>query len=207
MQVHSTNWCLISLCLLCFQGQLLLRVWSLFFLDCSTSALSPSTKSPFTPDQRSRYKSKSLSDEEGRHSKKSAKNNMSVMCKNGPSNSVFLYVRFFLGCMFHSTGIHIHDHEPNIHWAWLDEWRKAQSWWPLKCNPPNPTSTAAHCCTPPPLLWMGRRTQHTARSFGGTVFINHKDKLLWQETSFVPYNTQVDIYNPVSKKVGMLCKM
>lgn len=86
------------------------------------------------------------------------KNIMSVMCKNGPSNSVFLYVRFFLGCMFHSTGIHIHDHEPNIHRAWLDEWRKAQSWWPLKCNSPNPTSTAAHCCTPPPLLWMGRRT-------------------------------------------------
>lgn len=46
----------------CVQEQPLLPVWSSSFLDCSTSASSPPTKSPWTPDQRYRYVHMSLRD-------------------------------------------------------------------------------------------------------------------------------------------------
>ncbi|KAM3617133.1 uncharacterized protein V6R79_002567 [Siganus canaliculatus] len=38
------------------------------------------------------------------------------------------------GCLLHSTGLHFHDHESNIHWDRVDDWRKTKSWRSLKCE-------------------------------------------------------------------------
>lgn len=88
------------------------------------------------------------------------------------SSAVVLHWRIFFGfsgCVFHSTGFHIHDHEPDIHRARLDERRKAKSRRPLKCTPPSPSATAAHCGAPPQVLWMGSKIQPTAGRLGALV--------------------------------------
>lgn len=77
-------------------------------------------------------------------------------------------IRFgFSGCVFHSAGFNIHDHQPDFHRNWLDERRKAKSWWPLKCTP-SPSLTA-HCCTPAPLLWMESKIQPPAGRLWASV--------------------------------------
>lgn len=61
---------------------------------------------------------------------------MNVTVRSTVNISSFLSILFgFSGCVFHGTGFYIHDNEPNFHRAWLDEWRKAKSRWPLNCSP------------------------------------------------------------------------
>lgn len=52
--------------------------------------------------------------------------------------------------MFHSSGFRLHDHEPHVHRAGLDERREAKSWWPL--NPSTPLSLQHQQPTAAPLV-------------------------------------------------------
>lgn len=35
------------------------------------------------------------------------------------------------GCMFHSSGLRLHDHEPDLHWTGLDQWTQGKPQRPL----------------------------------------------------------------------------
>lgn len=98
------------------------------------------------------------------------------------------------GCLFLSTGLHIHDHEPHIHRTRLDERREAKSWWPLKCPTPPPHPNPNPYSNSSPLLHP---------HFGGTVVINHMESPSLspeceEETVFVPSPTYRLMFTTIS---------